>query len=354
MKPSTLFHVLWCFSVQASPPSPYGKLLWSDEFNGTAINANNWKHQIGHVGPGLQRYTDSPQNSFIHDGHLVIQALIDNGNNGTNASTTTKYTSARLTSDSKVSFKFGRVEARIQMPQGGRGSLPAFWMLGSNFPEVGWPTCGEIDIMEWPGYEKTHVHATVHSKHITRGKETTVVNASSSFHVYGMEWSDTALRFYADNNVYQTVKKADFLASCGNDPMCWPFSKDFYFILTNQIGSPWGARQGIDNGAFPMQMRVDWVRVYELASEYHWVLKARTAAGQKGCSEKPTWAGLGHGSEQMCEDFCGGSGSNFVEFHESVGWCACFMSCDFSRPPSAYGSPANVYERVPSIEQQSA
>merc|ERR1712176_25414 len=124
------------------------------------------------------------------------------------------YTWARLTTDNKVHVKFGRLEARIQMPRKGRGSLPAFWMLGANFPKLGWPTCGEIDIMEWPGFEKTQVHATVHSKYKTIGKNATVSTASSEFHIYGFEWAPDELKFDVDGEVYHTFRKVDVQGLC--------------------------------------------------------------------------------------------------------------------------------------------
>merc|ERR1712232_1022173 len=119
------------------------------------------------------------------------------------------------------------------------------------------------------------------------------------------------------------------------------------------MGSPWGKDEGIDDAAFPMQMRVDWVRVYALSSSTArtqvWALRARGEQGQSGCSDEPAWAGSGYNLVSTCTDHCAKVYTSvFVEFHPSSNWCGCFDTCDFTRPSSSYDSPADVYESIQS------
>lgn len=199
-------------------------LIWSDEFNGGGTaDSNKWDYRIwdpGKVNDELQAYTKRIENSRQENGHLTITAL----NDSTGGS---RYTSARLVTDGKFEFLYGKVEARAILP-GGRGSWPAIWMLGANIGEVGWPDCGEIDIMEYVGYNPNVIHGTAHAKNYywkideQQTKQIPVTGVENEYHVYGIEWYEDRIDFLFDGDVYFTAlpKGGDI-----NNLDAWPFWK---------------------------------------------------------------------------------------------------------------------------------
>lgn len=262
-------------------PGPSGwSLAWSDEFdgaNGDAPNAAYWNYNTGGHGWGnneWEYYTDSRDNSALDgSGKLVITAKPNtdtslecaNGPAGI-GNQTCAYTSARLLTNGKIDFAFGRIEARMKIPHG-QGVWPAFWMLGSDFDSVGWPNSGEIDIMENIGKdsEVQRLYGTVHGpgysggSGIGSGPYETGVNLYEDFHTYAIEWEPTQIRWYLDNNPvpYFTVNASDVPA--GKE---WVFNKPFFIILNVAIGGNWpGNPDG--SATFPQQMLVDYVRVYQ-------------------------------------------------------------------------------------------
>ena len=146
----------------------------------------------------------------------------------------------------KQEFKYGRMEIRAKVPSG-IGIWPAIWMLGSNFPTVGWPACGEIDIMEYVGYQPNRVHSTLHTPssygNSVNGKTTVLETIEEEFHNYGMIWTEKYISFYIDDvkNITYTYAPANKNAST------WPFDQPFFFILNVAVGGTWGGAQGIDN-----------------------------------------------------------------------------------------------------------
>lgn len=239
-------------------------LIWQDEFSGTGkVDTTKWSYRIwkpGRVNNELQAYTNSDKNSYQKDGYLTITAL--NDSSGGN-----KYTSARIVTDGKFDFKYGKVEARAMLP-GGRGSWPAIWMLGSNIHEVGWPKCGEIDIMEYVGYNPNVIHGTAHAVNFywkIKEQQTNFIDApgvETEFHNYGIEWYEDKIDFLFDGKVYFTAtpKGGD-----KNDINAWPFSLPHFIILNVAVGGAWGGEKGIDDNAFPMSMKLDYIRVYQKA-----------------------------------------------------------------------------------------
>lgn len=236
-------------------------LTWSDEFEGTSINTDNWKFETGATGWGnneLQNYTDG-DNAEIIDGKLVITAekVDDNTEVGS-------YTSSRMITEDKQEFLYGRIEVRAKLPSG-TGIWPAIWMLGSNFRSVGWPACGEMDIMEYVGYEPNTIHSTVHtpSGYAANGdgSSKTLVTCEEEFHVYGLFWTEKKLVFYTDSPENITHTYAPAVKTEDN----WPFDKSQFFILNIAVGGNWGGAQGIDNSIFPQMMEIDYVRVYQEA-----------------------------------------------------------------------------------------
>lgn len=246
-------------------------LAWSDEFDGPAGSAPNpakWAYNVG-TGPDkngwgnneLQTYTDRTTNSYLDgEGHLVIKAIKENftGSDGQLRG----YTSARLITLGKFEPTYGRIEARIKVPFG-QGLWPAFWLLGSNISSVGWPTCGEIDVMEIIGREPSTVYATLHgpgffganglsnSFTLLEGKK-----FADDFHTFEVEWNPRDISFYVDGLHYHTRKSPEFT---GNRQ--WVFDHPFYLLLNVAVGGSWPGNPD-QTTVFPQTMMVDYVRVY--------------------------------------------------------------------------------------------
>jgi len=231
-------------------------LTWQDEFDGPEIDAAHWKHEIGGHGWGNAEdefYTAEPDNSFIENGRLVIQAL-EQRKQGK------PYTSARLITKDKFAQAYGRFEARIQIPRG-QGIWPAFWLLGEDISTAGWPDSGEIDIMENIGREPGIVHGTVHGPGYSGANG---VGASYSlpdnapfaddFHVYAIEWEPEAIRWYVDDVLYNTITPDDVAGE-------WVYNHPFFILLNLAVGGNWPGYPD-ETTEFPQRLTVDYVRVY--------------------------------------------------------------------------------------------
>jgi len=251
------------------------ELVWADEFDNEEIDESKWnklRWRPGWVNNEQQAYTDRDINLYLDDGNLVIQGLIEPGYSGTDYTGTaynSDYTSGRMNTDDKVSWTYGRFDIRAKLPKG-KGSWPAIWMLGENISTVGWPNCGEIDIMEHVGFDDGRIHASIHTEdynhmnNTQKSGSTFIETATDSFHIYSLEWSPTYLRYLIDNESYFFV----YNGSNGNVAK-WPFDEPQYIILNLAIGGDWGAIQGIDPSAFPMKMLVDYVRVYKMSENFN-------------------------------------------------------------------------------------
>lgn len=241
------------------------KLVWSDEFDSTALDQSKWTCEIGNNnGWGnneLEYYTDRTQNCSVGSGCLTITAKKESYN-GFN------YTSARIKTQGKFSFEYGKVEARIKLPYG-NGMWPAFWLLGDNITSVGWPACGENDIMEMiggtgsGGYNSTRsdaaVYGTLHwdqNGHVQAGGKYTLSSGpfSYAFHTFGAIWTPQEIQFYVDNTVYYTVDITPTGLSA--------FHNKFFIILNLAVGGNWPGYPD-STTAFPQKMLVDYVRVYQ-------------------------------------------------------------------------------------------
>ena len=240
------------------------ELVWSDEFEGNMLSAENWKFETGDHGWGnneLQNYV-ADDNVEVSDGTLKVHAIKNDDGLGT-----VTYTSARL--NSKDAFTFGRLEIRAKIPEHkGNGIWPALWMLGSNIGSVGWPACGEIDIMEYVSFEPDQVHFSIHSlaNNHTNGTQITsgpvpLETIEEEFHNYGILWTNQYIKFYIDDidNV-----QLNFARPSGSSFESWPFSQPFYFLINIAVGGTWGGLQGVDGDIFPATMEVDYVRVYQV------------------------------------------------------------------------------------------
>jgi len=233
------------------------KLVWSDEFNGAGLpDSSQWTYEQGRVrNREAQFYTASrAENARLENGHLVIESRKERWQGA-------DYTSGSSDLEGKREFLYGRIEVRAKLPKG-RGTWPAIWMLGANMPKVGWPACGEIDIMEFVGHEPGVIHANIHTraynhvKKTARGSRLQVPDASTTFHVYAMEWTPEELVFFVDDRAYFTFRNE------GTGAAVWPFDKDHYLILNLAIGGAWGGQQGIDLSAYPQRFEIDYVRVF--------------------------------------------------------------------------------------------
>ena len=237
------------------------ELVWADEFDGhEPPNDSKWDYDLGGGGWGnneLQHYTDRSENVYLLNGNLVIEARREKyeGN---------EYTSARLVTRGKATWTGGRYEIRAKLPSG-RGTWPAIWMLGENIKEVGWPTCGEIDIMEHVGFAPDSLFGTVHTKAFNHvmgtqvGGHTTNSTLEDKFHVYSIDWTSERIDFKLDGIVYHTFEKRPDATNAE-----WPFDKPHYLLLNLAVGGNWGGRQGVDETIWPQKMLVDYVRVYRL------------------------------------------------------------------------------------------
>ncbi|WP_299242672.1 glycoside hydrolase family 16 protein [uncultured Aquimarina sp.] len=230
---------------------PFDTLVWSDEFDTVgAPSTANWTYDLGTGDNGWgnnesQSYTDDPSNVIVEDGVLKITARAENGG----------YTSARIKTQDLFSFTYGKVDVRAKLPTGG-GTWPAIWMLGSNITEVGWPNCGEIDIMEHVGNNQDVVSSALHFPGNNGGnaifEETNVAGASTDFHVYSVEWSSTEIVFSIDDTPYHTFPYSNNLPFYNND---------FFLILNVAMGGTFGG--AIDPAFTESTMEIDYVRVYQ-------------------------------------------------------------------------------------------
>lgn len=227
-------------------------LVWGDEFNGSSLSQGNWTYETGGGGWGnneLQTYRDGTNNATVANGRLVIEAKKENGN----------YTSARIITKGKQSFKYGRVDIRARLPQG-QGIWPALWMLGENFPTVGWPACGEIDIMELVGHQPNRVHGTVHwenaGSHAEYGDNTTLSSGtfSDEFNVFSIIWDSQSIKWYMNDNLFNTITITDSELS--------EFQEEFFFIFNIAVGGNWPGNPDA-NTQFPQKMTVDYIRVFQ-------------------------------------------------------------------------------------------
>lgn len=226
-------------------------LVWSDEFETAgAPNPSKWGYDLGAGGWGnseLQHYTNRLDNASVSNGTLKIIAKAESFS-GSN------YTSARLLSKDKFSFKYGKVEARAKLPAGG-GTWPAIWMLGSNINTVSWPACGEIDIMEHKGNDLNRIFGTLHypgrSGGNADGTTTIISNVSTEFHIYSVEWTATTIKIAVDNTVFYTY----------TNNSASPFNQNFFLILNVAMGGTFG---GVVDPAFSnAALEIDYIRVYQ-------------------------------------------------------------------------------------------
>jgi beta-glucanase (GH16 family) len=280
---------LLAITVALSPGQPAWakhypwKLVWSDEFEQEGLpDPQKWGYEEGFVrNRELQYYTkDRTENARVENGVLILEARREPWKNtrpdfrkkkaaqaGSSPASVYQrpamaaYTSASLKTLGKASWTYARIEVRARLPQG-TGVWPAIWTLGTNKQEVGWPACGELDIMEHVGYAPHIIQANVHctksrAQKLNNEAKIKIVDPAEKFHLYSMNWSEKQIDFFVDRKKYQTYKND------GSGEAAWPFDKPQYLLLNLAIGGSWGGAQGVDDSIFPQRMEVDYVRVYQ-------------------------------------------------------------------------------------------
>lgn len=251
---------------EATEPDQWA-LIWNDEFDGNVIDPAKWSHMIGDgteygEQPGWgnneqQYYTDHPANSGIKaddagNSVLFIQAIEEQTGDY-------EYTSAKLTTETLFTFRFGKVEARIRLPYS-QGVWPAFWTLGSNKPEIGWPGCGEIDIMEMLGGSEETVHGNIHYVNSDHEHDEDLGSStldagkySDAYHVYSIQWSPEKIQWLVDGDIFHEIEITDDMKE---------FLRGHYLILNVAVGGYWPGYPDATS-VFPQTIYVDYVRVYQ-------------------------------------------------------------------------------------------
>ncbi len=247
--------------------SPAAAPFWQDEFDqpaGTGPDLAKWVHDLGDNGWGnkeLQSYTDSRENSFVvadpeaTDGRALVLKARRTAAGG--------YTSARLKTHGKFSFRFGRIEARLKLPKG-QGIWPAFWMLGDKIDTVPWPACGEIDVVELIGHQPGTLYGTLHGPGYSGDhglpKSTVLPQGatfSEAYHVFAVDWRPGRVDWLLDGKIYHTVTPADLPPGTK-----WVFDDiDCFLLLNLAVGGRWPGYPDATT-QLPQEYRVDYVRVY--------------------------------------------------------------------------------------------
>ena len=231
------------------------QLVWSEFFTNEKLDTTKWNIELrdpGWVNNEMQAYTDKKDNIYINNNNLVIQGIKENYGEA-------KYTSGRINTNGKSSWKYGRFEIRAKIPNQ-KGVWPAIWLLSETVFTVGWPKCGEIDIMEHINNEDI-IYGTIHSEeynHMTKtqiGGNVTIKNLDSEFHTFGLEWNSESLIWFLDDDVYHRVDKKDYFKKE------WPFDSAYFLIINQAIGGFWPGDP--DKNFKTTEYIIDWIKIYQ-------------------------------------------------------------------------------------------
>ena len=249
--------------------------VWCDEFDTDEVDLTKWNVLNTSWGGGngeLQYY--HPNNVYIEDGSLVIEAKKEEYGGR-------QYTSGRLDTKYKGDWLYGRVVVRAKMPSG-RGTWAAIWMLPTENKYGTWPRSGEIDIMEYVGYNKDYIHGTIHTEKYNHNKNTQIgkslqyLNVETDYVDYIMEWEPGKIVLYADDLNLATFTYLPGINQDVPSYQAWPFDQKFHLILNLAIGGSWGGVRGVDENIFPTKMYIDYVRIYQ--KDYAYKDKAKPEA----------------------------------------------------------------------------
>lgn len=237
---------------------PSMDLVWGEEFDGTELDASSWNFELGDGCPGLCGWGNNELQSYTQEsttvaaGKMVITAA-------KNAAAPV-YTSSRLTTKGKQEFQYGRIDIRAKLPKG-QGIWPALWMLGSNIDQVGWPTCGEIDIMEAVGHEAFRVHGTAHYNnggHVFSGLPYDIEETATfgdKYHIFTILWQENSIKWFVDYQEFFSISRSQAGPS-------YPFNSTFFFIANIAVGGNWPGSPDATT-QFPQFLDLDYIRVFQ-------------------------------------------------------------------------------------------
>lgn len=269
------FKLLFVLGFFQSLQAEEYQLVWSDEFNKSGQpDPKKWGYEQGFIrNKEAQYYTKNrKKNARVENGHLIIEAHKEiypnlsfqkNSKNWRKARKQANYTSAALITMNKASWQYGKIEIRAKLPKG-KGTWPAIWMMGTDRTKVGWPQCGEIDIMEQLGRKPQLIHGTIHwnagtkteKKHKSKGGNIKTAAPSEHFHIYSVEWTKNKISFALDHKTYHKIDLTTLPENQAEQ-----FRKPYYLLINLALGGTWGKK--IDDSIFPQQYRIDYVRVYQ-------------------------------------------------------------------------------------------
>ena len=242
--------------LTATGQVPKGKLLWEENFDGQSLNEKAWNFELGDGCPHICGWGNNERQSYTKDNHVVKGGNL----NITARKDGDKYTSTRITTAGKKEFQYGYIEARAKVPVG-HGIWPAFWMLGTDIKQVGWPMCGEIDILEYIGREPDMAYTTLHYKDRhgdnANGKKTQMPDIEDGFHTYGVNWTADKIEFFIDGEAVFSYEAPET-----KTPETWPFDQPFYILVNMAVGGNFGGPK-VDDSIFPQEYVIDYIRVYE-------------------------------------------------------------------------------------------
>lgn len=249
------------------------KLIWREEFDYKGLpDANKWNYENGYVRNHEQQYYTNGRtdNARVENGVLTITGkketypnhdYIEGSTSWQKKDSLAQYTSARINTNGKADWQYGRIEVRAKLPHGG-GIWPAIWMMGIDRENVGWPACGEIDIMEFIGNHPQDLYGTIHfadssaaSGHLSSGSKTSDTTLQKDFHVYALEWNEDAMDNYLDDKMYH-----HFVIDSAGKGSNNPFRKPFYLLINLAMGAEWPGP--VDDAVLPQQFIIDYIRFY--------------------------------------------------------------------------------------------
>jgi beta-glucanase (GH16 family) len=252
-------------------PATFAKqwtLVWNDEFDVSGMPQKElWNYEGGYIRNNEKQFytVAEPKNSRIENGVLVLEAhKVSSSFWRKLFSDTHEYTSASLTTKNKAHWHYPRIEVRAKLPHG-VGVWPAIWLLGVDTYKKGWPAKGEVDIMEFVGFDEKRIHSAIHTEdknHLLNNavnKSTSVESLLTDFHLYTVEINDDRIDFWINENLHFSYKKER------NEYSSWPFDESMYLILNLAVGGGWGGEKGIDESVFPQKFLIDYVRVYQMS-----------------------------------------------------------------------------------------
>jgi len=249
------YSLIALFSISCLAQQQHRKLVWEENFNSKQLDKKAWNFELGDGCPNncgwgnneRQVYTDT--NHFLKDGKLVIRV----------EKAGTHYTSTRINTAGKKEFQYGRMEAKVKLPTG-KGIWPAFWMLGSTIRKIGWPNCGEIDILEYIGRDPHAVYTSLHTEashgNTINTKKTIFPAIEDGYHVFAIDWTKDKIEFLVDDVSVYTFEPKDKTANV------WPYNQPFFFILNVAVGGNFGGPE-VDDTIFPQEYSIDYIRVYQ-------------------------------------------------------------------------------------------